>query len=161
MKNKPSDLYIKGLLWAYKKGGSGFTKEELKAELNVSESDWPWVQWVFFNALNGDAPLMWFISSEYASPLQVDKNRYFLSAAGMAASVDYLELKHAQRSGFWAMAVAIAAMFISIGVGIAQIKNIQDVRMINMPETQKVQVQNEILKTEVGNFPKTQEVRIK
>ncbi len=119
--NQKDSLYIKGLLWAYDKGHRGFTTDQMKKELDISEEKWPWVHWMFFNGLNGAAPLIWIISSEFASDGVTHHDRFYLSAAGMTATVDYLELKEAQKSGRVAMIIAIISIIIGVIVGLGQI----------------------------------------
>lgn len=120
MKAKDS-LYIQSLLWAYEKRHTGFTRDEMKIELKISEEEWPWVQWMFFNGIGGDSPLAWRMSTEYTQNGEIDHNRFYLTAMGIAATVDYLELKEAQASGKRATKIAIVSIVIGVIVGITQI----------------------------------------
>ncbi len=114
-------IYVRTLLWAYEKQHTGFTEAEMKDALNLSDEEWTWIHWMFFNGLNGNAPLIWIISEEFLPKGRKLREVYYLSAQGIAAAVDYLELKMAQEGGKRATRIAIAAIIISIIVGIAQI----------------------------------------
>ncbi len=109
------------MLWAYKKQHIGFTKEEMKGELNLSGEQWVWIHWMFFNGLNGEAPLIWSISDEFRLPGTCFGEKWYLSAVGISAAVDYLELKEAQQSGKRGLCVAVIAIIISILVSALQI----------------------------------------
>ncbi|HYD93226.1 MAG TPA: hypothetical protein VEB18_02090 [Candidatus Paceibacterota bacterium] len=89
--------------------------DELKAAMNVDGSEWEWLKWMFTEGLNGEAPLIHY------RHMPSQKYTYFLTASGTAATIDYLELKEAQRSGSRATLIAFIAIAISIIVGAAQI----------------------------------------
>ncbi|HSE34943.1 MAG TPA: hypothetical protein VLB83_02350, partial [Candidatus Paceibacterota bacterium] len=114
--NKQS-RYISILLWAYEKRHIGFTKDELRSELSIFESEWPWVKWTFFGSLNGNSPLVWFISGEHMPDFQVDTQRFYLTPAGTSAAVDFLELQQAKRGGYIATAIGVVALLVSIVTG--------------------------------------------
>ncbi|MBP7846342.1 MAG: hypothetical protein KA007_02785 [Candidatus Pacebacteria bacterium] len=161
MKHKKKELYIEILLWIYKKGHVGFTKEEMRNELNVSDKEWPWVNWMTFNPAAGAELLAWSDpdSGEYGI-------RFYATSSGMAAAVDYMELKEVQKNSKTAFWTAIIAIFISATAMILQIILPQEIKpvkikndyirteVINLPNNQKVQVGNEFLKTEIINWPK-------
>ena len=112
---RPEDsLYIKVLLWAFDRKDAGFTLEELREAMNVNQSQWEWIEWMFTNALNGDSPLIWY-------RIVADGRRYYLTVSGSAAAIDYLELSEAQQSGKRATLIALVAITISIVTGLAQI----------------------------------------
>ncbi len=117
MNKKPKNsIYVKTLLWAYEKQHIGFTKEEMKSGLGLTDQEWVWINWMFTNGLGGAAPLIWSISGneDYGKI-------FYLSADGIAAAVDYLELKEAQEGGRRATWIAITAIIIGVLVGLAQI----------------------------------------
>jgi hypothetical protein len=144
-------LYVKTLLWAYDKGSNGFSKDEWRKELDISGKDWKWIDWMFTNGLNGAPPLIWSVSNteEYGKV-------FYLSADGVAAAVDYLELQEARKSSQEAKKssesatwYATVAIWISIVLGLIQI----GIAYLQYSNVQNVQVKNDILKTEITNFP--------
>lgn len=63
---------------------------------------------------------------------------WYLSPSGIAAVVEYLELKEAQESGRRGLIVAVAAIAISVLVGLAQIyfsSGVQDVHIVRHHES--------------------------
>ncbi len=145
MKNSPKDsIYVKALLWGYKKQHTGFTKAEMKVALNISETEWSWVDWVFTNALNGDAPLFWYGSFNKNKNGDTDHTRYYITVVGMSAAVDYLELKEAQRGGRNAMTIAIISILVSIVVGVIQIY-IEIKASRNQKDFNEISAKNEVI----------------
>lgn len=127
---KQKSIYVVALLWAYEKQHEGFTKEEMKTALNLSDDEWVWVHWMFFNGLNGEAPLIWSISREFLPPGRNPHEAYYLSAQGIAAAVDYLELKEAQKSGenankhaLFAIGLNVIALFVAVVAAYLQIQS--------------------------------------
>ena len=122
MDNKvEKSIYVRTLLWAYEKQHRGFTKDEMRRALELNEEEWAWIHWMFFNGLGGAAPLIWSIPTEVRTDGRRFGEAYYLSAAGVSAAVDYLELKEAQESGRRGFLLALVAIIISVVVGIAQI----------------------------------------
>lgn len=115
--------YTEVLIWASKQslGTKGFTMEELAEALALAPEEAAWVEHVFVgNATEAG----WFIMPTYVPsnrPASDKDCRYYLSAAGAAALVDYLELKEAQRSGRRAFWTSVAAIGIGVLVGLVQI----------------------------------------
>lgn len=117
MKSTKTDesLYIKILLWTYKKQESGFTQQEMFNAIKIEENKKMWVVNMFFSSAQGERPLIGHLISEAG----VD---YFsLTERGMAASIDYMELKEAQAGGKRATTIAVISIIIGVVVGIAQI----------------------------------------
>lgn len=109
-------IYIKTLLWAYSKQHAGFSKEEMRNFLNLENSEeWEWIDWMFTNGLNGEAPLIWSMPGIYYG------KKFYLTSSGVAAAVDYLELKNAQDGSRRAERIAITSIVIGIIVGVVQI----------------------------------------
>lgn len=108
-------LYIKILLWAYKKQESGFTQQEMFDDIKIAENKKMWILNMFFSSAQGERPLIGHqISKE-------GKDYYSLTEKGMAASIDYMELKEAQAGGERATKIAIISIMIGVIVGITQI----------------------------------------
>ncbi len=162
MKNAPKKLYTEILLWVYEKGPNGFTKNELKTSLAISDDQWPWVDYMIFEGPNGADRLVWSIpgSSEYGI-------RFYPTSSGAGAAVDYLELQEAQKNSKTAFWTAIIAIAISILVGALQIllpQNINSIKKIesgkiqtevtNLPSLQDVNIKNDTVNTRVTNWPK-------
>lgn len=101
-------------MWAFDKKDAGFTLDELREAMNVDQSEWEWIEWMFTNGLNGDSPLIWY-------RIVAGGRRYYLTVSGSAAAIDYLELKEAQQSGNRATVIAFVAIGISVLTGFAQI----------------------------------------
>lgn len=142
MKTKPEDsVYVKGLVWAYERQGRGFTKEEFREALQITDPEWDIVEWLFFNGISHDSPLIWTPLKEYLRHGQIWGDIMHLSPSGMSAAVDYLELKEAQKSGRNAMRIAIFTVVISIAVGLAQIYF--DVRNVPSSVTEDTPAQEE------------------
>jgi len=164
MKSKAKEsLYVKTLLWVYSKSYIGFTKDEMRMDLKISDEEWPWIEWSFFNALAGSPPLVWSITQDYFPENSGYKfgDKFYPSSAGTAAAIDYLELKEAQKSGKTAFRTAIAAITISIGIGILQILLTQNVKVISIPEIKPLEIGRGTIQAEIINFPGLQDVRVR
>lgn len=158
MKKTEESLYIRSLLWIYKKGSSGFSKEEMRQSLEIKDNEeWAWISWVVFNGLNGDAPIAYNISTQYSGVGKFDDTKFYITALGVSTVIDYLDLREARKSSIEARHWAIIALIVSVAVGIVQIFGVQDVNVHNFPETQSIKF-NDVIKAEVTNFPKLQDV---
>lgn len=115
MKTKES-LYIKILIWAYNRQELGFTLEDLKKEFNLNKSQEQWVLKVFRSNIPAAENL---IDHIYSSG--TDSYKYFITAKGTSAAIQYLNLKEAESSGKRAEKIALVAIGIGVVVGIAQI----------------------------------------
>ncbi len=101
--------YVKILLWAYENQSAGFTEKELFTAFN----------------LDNDEGRKWYLKVFREHTLLIDHIMYTdkstLTAEGMSAAVNYLNLKEAQESGRRAQLTANWAIGISVVVGIVQI----------------------------------------
>ncbi len=102
--------------------------------------------------INGDPPLIYYLVNEINS---TGRQRYYITASGAAVLMDYLELNEARESAKEARCYAIIAIIISVVVGAIQIYKIQDVEIVR-----PVELKDAFIKTEVTNFPATQNVNI-
>lgn len=110
-------LYIKTLLWAYEKQGEGFTLEELKGNLGFNDREWEWWRKTFVTSNDNDRKLIDYFHYEEDG----NRHRYTLNDKGMAAVVDYIELKEARESSKRAMYIAVASLALATIMSIASI----------------------------------------
>lgn len=113
-------LYTKILLWTYKKQPRGFTRSELGVVFDLEGVDKGelrgWVQDVFYRGTNDNPPLITSFPAQ-----REGQELYTLSSRGIAAAVDYIELRDARKASLTATRIAIFAILISIAVAIYQI----------------------------------------
>lgn len=113
-------LYTEILLWAYKKQPRGFTRSELEVVFGLGGADKKdlrgWVQDVFYSGTNNNPPLITRFPAQ-----REGEDLYTLSSRGIAAAVDYIELRDARRASRTATWIAIFAILISIAVATYQI----------------------------------------
>ncbi|MBU4511700.1 hypothetical protein KKD19_00440 [Patescibacteria group bacterium] len=122
-KKSNKKLYIRILLWAYKKGQSGFTQPELfeafrldsKPKLKI------WVTKVFFRSNDNDRGPIDILELKEDG----NTNLYTLTDKGMSATVDYLELRQARRGGYIATGIGVAAVVIAIWTGVLTQQSLQ------------------------------------
>lgn len=63
---KPEEtIHIRGLKWAYERRTTGFSQQEFRDALNFTDEEWDWAEWLFFNGIGGDSPLIWTPQNEY------------------------------------------------------------------------------------------------
>ena len=115
MKTEES-LYIKILIWTYERQESGFMWDELEKEFELIDEQMRWVQKIFRSNMLAAENLM---DNIYNS--KTDQHKYFITAKGTSAAVDYLNLKEAKKSSSRAEIIALVAITIGVIVGIAQI----------------------------------------
>lgn len=109
----PEDsIYVKTLKWASDRGTYGFTMEELKSAVSKDESEWRYINQMFMGRVPGDTPLIFHDDGGTGD------YRYFLTASGAGAAVNYFELKEAQKGGKWAMRFAILSIVVSTVIGL-------------------------------------------
>lgn len=117
MKTEES-LYVKIITWAYEKSATGFTDQELLDKFSLKEG-------------NGEQYKMYvkiFRNGTIDNPSLIDQYKYednkhyfCLSERGMAAAIDYLDLKEARESSKEAKTLAMWSIWIAILVGLAQV----------------------------------------
>ncbi len=115
MKTEES-LYIKILIWAYNRQESGFVWNDLQKEFNLTKEQEQWVQKVFRSNMPASENLIDHIYNTEANSYQ-----YFITAKGISAAIDYLNLKEAEKSGKRAEKIALVAIIVGVVVGIIQI----------------------------------------
>jgi hypothetical protein len=115
MKTEES-LYIKILVWAYHRQESGFTWGDLIKEFEINDQQRQWVEMIFRSNMPASENLIDHIYSTAS-----DTHRYFITAKGTSAAIQYLNLKEAETSGKRAEKIALAAIAIGVIVGVAQI----------------------------------------
>jgi hypothetical protein len=108
---KGENLYIEILLWAYNKGQTGFTREELMEAFNLSGDLEAWIREIFFRGGDNDRPIIG----------RLNDHLYSLTDKGMSAAIDYIELKEARESSKRAMYIDIGSLILATIVGITQI----------------------------------------
>ena len=118
--NFDKSWYTQILLWAYDKSHEGgFTEQELFDFFNIkSNSD---EYYLYLKVFKGGNPHQGESSIIVHFRNKNDVSYWCLSASGMAAAVDYKELKEAQEGGKRATRIAIVSIVIGVIVGIAQI----------------------------------------
>jgi hypothetical protein len=165
MKTEES-FYIQILLWAYYRtaAGVGFTENELFDNFNLKNGNGEKYRLylkLFRDGTNDNHPVIDHFRNEHTETGEV--NYWCLSDKGIASAIDYIDLKETRESSAEAKKYATISIWISIILGIIsiclvvfQILNTQDVNVTNLPITQKVDIQNEYLRTEAINLPKVQ-----
>ena len=110
-------LYIKILVWAYKRQENGFTWGDLKTEFDLTPEQEQWAQKIFRSNMPAADNLFDHLS--YNS----EKNSHLLviTSKGTSAAIDYLNLKEAEKTGRRAEKIAVIAIIIGAIVGITQI----------------------------------------
>lgn len=110
-------LYIRILIWAYKKQEAGFSWEDLKKEFPLSSAQEQWVGIIFSsNPSHSDNNLIerWIHN-------QNNEQLFRITTKGTSAAIGYLNLKEAERSGRRAELIAWVAISTGIIVGIFEI----------------------------------------
>lgn len=115
MKNKDT-LYIKVLIWAYKKQEEGFTWRDIEENFRLNREQLRWIQKIFRPNLPPSDNLF-----DWLNDNQINKEYLVITAKGTSAAIDYLNLKQSEKSSKQAMFVAITAIVIGIVVGLLQI----------------------------------------
>ncbi|MDP2668742.1 MAG: hypothetical protein Q8P07_02810 [bacterium] len=110
-------LYIKILIWAYKRQEAGFAWEELTKEFQLSFAQEQWVIKIFRSNVQASDNLIDHLSYNENN----NEHRYVITSKGTSAAIGYLNLKEAERSGKRAERVAWVAICTGIVVGAFQI----------------------------------------
>lgn len=106
--------YLKILLWAYKKQETGFFEEDLLTEFSLQKKEErEWYARTFKQGQPGDRLIEFFLGTE--------EHKCFITAKGISAVIEYLNLEEAKKSSKRAEKIALIAIGIGIIVGIAQI----------------------------------------
>ena len=119
--NKPTktedSLYIKILVWVYKRQEDGFSWADMKNEFNLTPGQEQWALKVFRSNMPASENLVDHLSYNEKG----EEHLFVITAKGTSAAVDYLNLKEAEKSGKRATYIAITAIIIGVLVGITQI----------------------------------------
>lgn len=110
-------LYIKILIWTYRRQENGFTWGELENEFLLTEEQKIWVMKVFRSNMPSSDNLIDHLAY-YGGK---DEHRFVITSKGTSDAIEYLNLKEAEKSGKRAETIAITAIVIGIVVGVAQI----------------------------------------
>lgn len=113
---KEEALYIKILIWAYRKQDAGFLWKDLVTTFDLTVAQDQWVQKVFRSNMPISDNLV-----DYLSHDSQNQGLYVITARGTSAAIEYLNLKEAENSGRRAEKIALFAIGIGIVTGIAQI----------------------------------------
>lgn len=126
--SKTEKLYARILVWTYNKHEVGFTFDEVINEFELTSPHLKrWVREIFFRGSDGDRPMTYRWSVEGIAATDF----FSLSDKGIAAAIDYIELKEARESSREAKVYAITAIIISILVSLYQIFIPQEVRVLS------------------------------
>jgi hypothetical protein len=115
MKTEES-LYIKILVWAYKRQETGFLWGDLVKNFELSLLQDEWAQKIFRSNMPITENLV-----DYLSHDSRNQGRYVITAKGIAAAIQYLHLKEAESSGKRAERIAFFAIVIGVVTGVIQI----------------------------------------
>ncbi len=110
-------LYIKILIWIYKKQEAGFNWEDLKKEFQLNSAQEQWVLKVFRSNMPASENLIDHLSYNEKD----NEHLYVITAKGTSAAIDYLNLKEAEKSSKRAEKIAKVAIGIGIVVGVFEI----------------------------------------
>ena len=111
-----NNLYINILRWAYDKRFGGFTENELFQKFGISTDELKkWYLHVFRGAKDNEECLIGLIND--------GKGSFYcsLTARGLSAAVDYLNLEEAKKSSKRAEIIALIAIAIGIITSIVEI----------------------------------------
>lgn len=114
--NTEESLYVKILIWAYDRQESGFKWKDLEGAFSLNQEQMRWVQKIFRSNMPAGENLIDHIYNSHT-----EEHLYFITAKGTSAAVDYLNLKEAKKNSKRAERIALAAIFIGVVVGTAQI----------------------------------------
>lgn len=109
------NLYIKILVWAYKKQEAGFFEEDIFKEFNLSKEQITWYLKTFRSGLPVSENLIGHL--EYKD----NKHIFVLTAKGTSVAIAYLELEEAKSGSKRAEKIALFAIVINVVVAIFQI----------------------------------------
>ena len=110
-------LYIKILVWAYRKQEAGFTWGDLEKEFNLNKAQLNWVQKVFRSNMPASENLIDHLSYNE----KANEHLFVITSKGTSIAVQYLGLKEAEESGRRAEKIAHVAIIVGIIVGTLQI----------------------------------------
>ena len=110
-------LYIRILVWAYKRQETGFSWKELMDEFKLNKKQEQWVIKIF----RSNMPIVDNLIDHLSYNEKNNEHLYVITAKGTSAAVQYLNLKEAEISGKRAEKIAKVAIVIGIIVGITQI----------------------------------------
>jgi len=110
-------LYIKILIWAYKKQEAGFSWEDLKKNFQLNSAQEQWVLKIFRSNLPASDNLIDHLSYNE----QKNSHLFVITSKGTSAAIEYLNLMEAKISSRRAEKIALVAIIIGATVGVFQI----------------------------------------
>lgn len=110
-------LYIKILVWAYKKQEAGFSMKELVENFDLNSAQEQWVLKVFRSGLPASDNLIDLLSYNE----QKNEHLFVITSKGTSAAIEYLNLMEAKISSKRAEKIALVAILIGAIVGLFQI----------------------------------------
>lgn len=130
------DLYVRILLWAYEKQETGFTMEEIRPTFNLSQEEDTWVRKIFLTTSDQDRKFFeHFLNDESGT---TNRHLYSLNEKGITAALNYRNIRQAERSGAWAIGIAVATAilaFITIGLNIIGLQLTRDsIQLATQPQ---------------------------
>lgn len=122
-KEAEEDLYIRVLLWAYKKQETGFTWENLKKHFSLDSLQESWVRKIFLTANDQDRKIFEHLRND---DLVIPNQHYYsLNEKGITAAINYKSLAHAEKTSsvaIWFAGLSILLTAIGIFFQIKQTK---------------------------------------
>lgn len=110
-------LYTKTLLWAYERHQEGFTLDELRQSIGLTDEQWVWWREMFITTNGNGRKLI----DLYQRGDDGNAYRYTLNDKGMAVVLEYLELQEARvesqkanKRAFWSTIIAIFSLVVAI-----------------------------------------------
>lgn len=113
-------LYIRILLWAYKKSADGFSEQELLTENKITPGSVDYK--LYLKLFKGGDNVSGNPSMIDQFDIKNDVGYWCLTEKGMSSAVDYLDLKETQKNSKQAFWIAISSIIISIFTAYASIK---------------------------------------
>ena len=109
-------LYIRILIWAYKRQEDGFSWGDLKKEFQLNPVQEQWVQKIFRSNMPASDNLV-----DHLNYSGGNENLFLITSKGTSAAVEYLNLMEAKRSAKRAEKIALWAILIGVVVGVIEI----------------------------------------
>ncbi len=120
-KRKNDDIYIRILKYAKEKGMSGFSFNDIKNDLNLTEEEQEFVE---MNTLSTDNSVFWWVND--------DRKEMALTFDGRAMLLEHQELKEARKSSSRAMTIAIISILLTLLGFLYQICTVTKVQIVGI-----------------------------
>jgi hypothetical protein len=105
------DLYIKILLWAYKRQETGFTIEEIRPTFLLSQEQDTWMRKIFLTTSDKDRKFFEHVRDD--DSVKPNRRLYALNEKGLSFATNYLALKQSEKSSNMALFFASASLLIA------------------------------------------------